>query len=331
MNTKIDFVIPWVNGDDVNWKNEKNNYSNNNSKKATDAQYRDWNILKYWFRAVELYAPWVNKIYFITCGHLPEWLNTGSPKLVVVKHKDYIDKKYLPTFSSHVIELNIHNIQGLEEQFVYFNDDMFINNYVTPEDFFKNGLPCDTAILSALTPSVVGDPFVHYLCNDLSVLNSHFNKKTIIRNNINKWFSLGYERMLFKNIYFSLTKKFTGFYSFHLPSSFLKSTFEHVWKEEYDLLDKTCLNKFRGLNDVNQYVMTYYQYGKGDFIPRKLDFGMFYTLTNNNSRIYYDILNATHKTICINDTINDIDYEKEKSKLIETFEIKFPNKCCYEL
>ena len=69
------------------------------------------------------------------------WLNTENPKLTVVNHKDYIPEEYLPTFSSHPIELNLHRIKGLSEQFVYFNDDTFIINAMQPEDFFKKGLP----------------------------------------------------------------------------------------------------------------------------------------------------------------------------------------------
>ena len=92
------------------------------------------------------FAPWVNHIYFVTWGHIPSWLNTDHPKLTVVKHEDYIPKQYLPTFSSHPIELNMHRIRGLSEQFVYFNDDTFIINKMEPEDFFRNGLPRDYCI-----------------------------------------------------------------------------------------------------------------------------------------------------------------------------------------
>lgn len=67
--------------------------------------------LKYWFRGVEKYAPWVHKIYFVTCGQKPDWLNENHDKLVLVNHEDYIPHEYLPTFSSHTIELNFHRIK----------------------------------------------------------------------------------------------------------------------------------------------------------------------------------------------------------------------------
>ena len=87
MREKIDFVIMWVDGSDPKWLAEKNKYSE--KKVSIDDginRYRDMNLLKYWFRGVEKYTPWVNKIYFVTWGHLPEWLDTSNPKLVIVNH-----------------------------------------------------------------------------------------------------------------------------------------------------------------------------------------------------------------------------------------------------
>jgi len=47
---KVDFVIPWVDDRDKNWIIEKNRYSGEQDGPidATDARYRDWDILKYW-------------------------------------------------------------------------------------------------------------------------------------------------------------------------------------------------------------------------------------------------------------------------------------------
>ena len=68
---------------------------------------------------MEQYAPWVNKVYLVTNGTFPEWVNAECPKLVLVRHEDYIPEKFLPTFSSHTIELNMDKIPGLSEHFVY--------------------------------------------------------------------------------------------------------------------------------------------------------------------------------------------------------------------
>ena len=50
------------------------------------------------------------------------WVDGNDPKMHIVRHEEFIPKQYLPTFSSHTIELNIHRIEGLAEYFVYFND-----------------------------------------------------------------------------------------------------------------------------------------------------------------------------------------------------------------
>ncbi|WP_293731027.1 Stealth CR1 domain-containing protein, partial [uncultured Actinobacillus sp.] len=68
---KIDFVVTWVDGNDPVWQASKAKYAKEaNVILNSEARYRDWEIFKYWFRAVEKYAPWVNKIFLITEGHL---------------------------------------------------------------------------------------------------------------------------------------------------------------------------------------------------------------------------------------------------------------------
>lgn len=62
---------------------------------------------------------WVNKIYFVTWGHVPKWLNTAHEKIQIVKHEDFMAPAYLPTFNINSIELNLHRIKGLSEHFVF--------------------------------------------------------------------------------------------------------------------------------------------------------------------------------------------------------------------
>ena len=69
---KIDFVVTWVDGSDEKWLKEKNKYKADKNQDASNTRYRDYEIIKYFFRSVEKYAPWVNKIYFITWGHVPK-------------------------------------------------------------------------------------------------------------------------------------------------------------------------------------------------------------------------------------------------------------------
>ena len=100
MSDAIDIVIPWVDGNDPEWLAEKNKYKKNKAEDDNINRYRDWDLLRYWFRGIEKNAPWINKIHFITWGHLPSWLDAENPKLNIVKHQDYIPEKYLPPIYS---------------------------------------------------------------------------------------------------------------------------------------------------------------------------------------------------------------------------------------
>ena len=140
---KIDFVVLWLDSSDPQWQKDYATYSPHAKFGKENVRFRDHDIFRYWFRAVEEYSPWVRKVFLITNGKFPDWINKDCSKLVLVEHSDYIPKQLLPTFNSGVIEIFLNRIQGLSEHFVYFNDDFYLNSPVKPEYYFKNGLPCD--------------------------------------------------------------------------------------------------------------------------------------------------------------------------------------------
>ena len=133
----IDIVIPWVDGSDPVWQADHAKYRASKSADNHPARYREWGLFRYWFRGIEQNAPWVRKVHLLTYGHLPAWLEPDHPKLHIVNHRDFIPEEYLPTFSSHAIELNMHRIPDLAEHFLYFNDDVFLGRPVTPWDLMN--------------------------------------------------------------------------------------------------------------------------------------------------------------------------------------------------
>ena len=332
MNNKpIDFVIIWVDGADPEWRKEKAKYDGSTVTTAnSEVRYRDWDNLQYWFRAVEKYAPWVNRIHFVTWGHLPPWLDTTNPKLNIVNHKDYIPEEYLPTFSSHTIELNLHRIEGLAEQFVYFNDDTFLNKPVSPEDFFNNELPCDTAAVHCIY--FANDSAGHFHGSDIEVINDNFNKMQCMKRDWKKWFN---PKNGLKNVVRTALLTpwpwFPGMYCQHTPNSFLKSTFETVWEKEYDTLHETCCHKFRTKADVNQWVMKYWQMAEGKFNVRDANFAQCYHIDDEMFKtLCKELEEKKHSLICINDTINTENFEEKKQIVIEAFRKNLPEKSSFE-
>lgn len=328
---KIDFVMIWVDGNDPEWQKEKNQYDKSNDKgDSTEVRYRSWDNLQYWFRAVEKFAPWVNKIHFVTWGHLPPWLDTSNPKLHIVNHRDYIPCEYLPTFNANTIELNLHRIEGLSEQFVYFNDDMFITNKVSPEDFFRNGRPMDTYSLDCIYFGKKSAGFFNG--NDIELINTHFNKKECFKKHFSKWFSLrnGFKRV-FKTMVLNIWPWFPGMYYNHLPSNFLKSTFETVWSEEGEVLNETCMDKFRTKSNCNQWLIKFWQLASGIPLPRSTSIGRCFHIKD---RLFDEMLSSIssgrYKMICINDTINTTNFELQKEQVIQAFEKLLPEKSSFE-
>lgn len=330
MDEKIDFVMIWVDGNDSEWQKERANYTADKGTDSSIIRYRDWENLKYWFRGVEKYAPWVNNIYFITNGQLPNWLNINNPKIKHVKHCDYMKKEYLPTFNANPIELNLANIDSLSEKFVYFNDDMFILNSLKKSDFFKKGLPCDTAVV---TPFVTMENSVsnHMVLNDYECINKNFSFHKVLKKNISKWINLKYGTKNLRTIMMLPYKKFPGLAFQHMPSSFLKSSFKEVWRKEYELLNDTSMNKFRSKNDVNQWLIKWWQICDGKFSPRKYNIGINTVISDSNYQdVYKMISKQKFKLICINDDENINDFEFIKEGLNATLEKIFPNKSSFE-
>ncbi|MCQ2452388.1 MAG: stealth family protein, partial [Oscillospiraceae bacterium] len=183
----IDIVIPWVDGDDPAWRAQRSLYRADSNADGSDARYRDWDTFRYWFRGVEENAPWVRTIHLITWGHLPAWLNTDHPKLHIVRHEDYIPREYLPTFSSHTIELNLHRIPGLSEQFLYFNDDVYLTSPAEPSDFFRGGQPVDTAVFGIIKNSDTSNFMPYIMLNMLGIINMHFSKRSMLKRDFLTW------------------------------------------------------------------------------------------------------------------------------------------------
>lgn len=325
----IDFVIPWVDGSDPEWIAEFNKYAPKEKRLDIDSsekRYRDYGLLRYWFRGVEKFAPWVRTVHFITCGQKPDWLNLNNPKLHWVKHSDYIPQEYLPVFSSHTIELYMHKIPGLAEQIVYFNDDLFLTALVRKSFFFKNGFPRDSAVMNAISACKIRD----IVFNDLDEIERNFKKADVLKH-FSKWFNPVYGKELFRTVCLLPWPKFTGFLDMHFAQGFCKSTIEDVWLHCGERLSQTMGNRFRSRDDVNQWLFRYWHLCKGAFCPEHPgSHKKYFDLDANIDRIVNAIKRQEYKEIVLNDA--DVsDYEAVMKKISSAFETILPEKSSFEL
>lgn len=309
----IDFVITWVDGNDPEWLAEFQKHSPSNKLMNGKDRYQDWDNLHYLFRAFETFTPWVNRIYFVTWGHLPKWLNINHPKLQIVRHEDFLESENLPVFNINAIETNFHKIKGLSEKFVFFNDDCFLLKPISPEAFFKNDLPVNAMISSTMHEGVIA-PIV---LNDIELINKNFNrhkgekltKRGIARKHFWKWFSPKYGLAMLDTLLLMRWKTFTGFRNYHQPQPLLKSTYQEVWDKEPETLKKVSESKFRSNTDVNQYLFRYWQFAKGKFSPDSVK-NAFKRRKYVEVRNVQDVVNACediksgkYEMYCLNDSM----------------------------
>ena len=334
IESKIDFVVLWVNPSDKEWQKQRAKYSkiveSNIDVDDREERYRDWDLFKYWFRGVEKFAPWVNKVHLVTCGHVPEWLNRKHPKLHIVNHSDFMPKEALPTFNSNAIELCIHKITGLAEQFVLFNDDLFVTKPVKPSDFFIKGRPVNTMTLFATMPSLSGQSFYKVVNKNIAIINKYYNYGTFKKKNIFKILSPKQKEWIIFSMSSLFYNQFIGFRDYHIANSYLKKTLHDVWDKEPGILQETVMSRFRDNGEnVNHWLFNYWQFASGVSVQRNAHFGKSFFIDNEKNAKY--IHSRKYHVICINDRVS---IERDKSLAVElkkAFEDILPDKSEYEL
>jgi len=252
-NLPIDMVISYVNGNDINYINKKNDFiKKNNINLEYHPEIRSVNIdeIKYCVSSVLKFIPWIRKIFIITNDQIPpikkELIDSG--KVIIINQNNIIDNKYLPTFNSDVIESYMHKIDDLSEIFLYNNDDMFNTDYIMRRDIYEiNG----------------GDIRLK--------INGKFKKRNYINNQGE------YARRILFTANF-LEKNFSGIklYNNHHTRILRKSTLSLVENKFPDLLDSMRKNNFRNVGYI-QYL----------FFVTNIDN---YLHKNNISSDYRDIL-----------------------------------------
>lgn len=328
----IDFVITWVDMEDPKWKAEFSKYSgkkDNEKNGVSEARFRDYGFLKYWFRGVEKFAPWVRKIHFVTSGQKPEWLDENNPKINLVNHKDYIPAEFLPTYNSVVIERYLHKIPDLAEHFVYFNDDFYIINNISTERFFKNGVPCDIAVFQ-YNPS--WSQWYKRIKNNLKIINKHFDKKEVMARDHDKWFHKSYGSRARWNYLLKPYGKFITLRTPHNAQPYLKSTFEEVWAVAEKELTETSANRFRTVTDYTPELFRTWQICKGNFEPYNTysDTKMFPLMLKPKQAIKA-IYNQSYTLICLNDNVHIRNYAQVMENIKNAFESILPEKSSFEL
>lgn len=307
----IDLVYTWVDGTDGNLNEIRNEFKETMPSQqqhvrliesTVPSRWKNIDLLQYSIESVDLYAPWINHIYIITDNQTPSWYGDGSlfPHITIVDHTTLFTDLYedhLPTFNSHAIECHLHRVPGLNEHFIYANDDTLLGDYVEPEDFFQS----DERAKIFLSPSypmyselpqnkyIQVSAYVGAQVNTNRVLDQIFGKERR-------------KRMRLK----------------HQMKPLRKSMFEFCWNDENmgAELFNTSSTKFRSLEDIDPTcLVSYVSLKKHKAVTADIS-SKYYGLMDSTDlrRVFRHMVNwkPLSKLICVNYCIDNPTEEKMK-------------------
>lgn len=309
----VDLVYLWVDGSDPAWIARRNKFLGvdvtSNIEATSKGRITDNGELKYSMRSVEKNIPWVRRIFIVTDGQVPVWLNLPNEKVVIIDINQLLPPEALPCYNSVIIEHFLWKIPSLSEHFLYANDDMFFSNPLSPDFFFTpEGFP-----IVRLQRYLFGK-WINILKKSFS-LHSNIYRKTIHHS------SLLIEQRFGK--YFSAMPH-------HNVDSYLKSDYRHAAEIDFgEEIARTLVNHVRSENDIQRIIYLYYALavnrGKLRYVTR-----------HESCRIrihkpdYMYFISRYHPSLfCLNDSHHATDDDRAR---VEPFLMKlFPEKSSFEI
>lgn len=291
----MDIVITYVDGNDPVWKQDYEKYTN---VPVMQKRFRDWGTLKYLLRGIEVNMPFIRNVYLVVShlSQVPQWVDQAQLKIVL--HSDIIPEEYLPTFNCNPIEMHLHRIEGLAEEYLYFNDDLYPLAPCRPEDFFRNG------------KGVLGFSR-HFLASGMY-------KKICRNSDTHARKALG------------LKPSFCFVRPQHTCTPMFRSECEQLYSIlEQDIL--ASLTRVRTSGNLNQYLFLDYQLYKGRMTNERISNKHYSVAVASPEKLKSFILSPTRNLMCVNDVhLSEERYMKLRSAMIEAFELKFPQKSRFE-
>lgn len=308
---EIDFVYLWVDGNDPKWQAKRNAFIGKTQKQSAvncEGRYANNDELKYSLRSINLYAPWIRKIFIVTDGQTPQWLDTSNPKIKIIDHKEIMPAQSLPCFNSCVIEHFIHRIPGLAEHFLYGNDDMFINKPVTPDMFFTTD----------------GLPIIRFNRRPFRKLTLLFKEK-IQRKTLSNYVQT------IRNSADLVEKKYGIYYggkTHHNIDAYSKSNYEYAQQVFRKEIEATLQNHARSANDIQRNIYSYVDLaekrGHLEYVTQKTSF----RLHIHNESHYNKLERYNPMLFCMNDS--EYADDNDRKRAAEFLQKRFPDKSPFE-
>lgn len=277
----MDIVITYV---DINDEFIKK-YNKYNSK-LQENRFTSYNVLDLQVKLIRKYASFIKNIFIVVSdkSQVPKNLDLSLCKIVY--HKDIIPEKFLPCFNSCTIEMFLHNIPELDEEFIYFNDDVFIIDYVSKKEFFLNHKPSLTVSIKDINP------------DEKNVYKKNLYNSTDL---ITKYLKIENK---YKNKYISISHSY-----FPMLKSVCKKVFD---KNIYSIYGS--LTRIRNSKNYNTSIFHNYNYLTKNYHELERNY-TYYSSMDSMNKICDAIIKKENKFICINNENTYEDFNAFKTEL----------------
>lgn len=279
----MDVVITYVDCNDEAFINEYNKYV---KKELKLSRYRSYGVLDLQVKLIRKFMPYIENI-FIVVSSLSQVKDIDLEGCKIITHDQIIPKEYLPCFNSCTIEMFLHKIPELNEQFIYFNDDVFIIDKISKYDLFRNGKPC---LHPKIKESENSNAIYSVNCKNATKLVSSKLKKD--------------------NLY----KDKTVYYE-HIFKPMTINSYKNIWSR-CNMEIKTSLTRTRNSKNFNTNLFSNYEVFSENYVDLKHKYH-YISLEMNPINIKNMIGLREKPIICINDSIYDYNFEEAKKKIRE--------------
>ncbi len=298
----IDAVIYWVDGSDPKLSAKREHYLNHakniNVRATQPTFYASNNEIKYCVFSILKFAPFVRNVFIVTDEQDPDIHNDieaifpgRSQSVIIVDHKEIFRgyEKYLPVFNSTSILSMVWRIKNLSDQFVCFNDDLFLIREVKPEDWFVDGRP-------VLRGKWLLPPYKKITGNFFKILiNKYLRGKPDYQPKLSFYLRQ-------RNAALMLGLKFRYFFHCHTPHPLNRKVVEKYFSENSELLEKNISSRFRS---PEQFLLTSLAYHleilDGNRNIEKLNYGYLHPIYSKrriDRKINKCINDQNIKTVC---------------------------------
>jgi Stealth protein CR2, conserved region 2 len=305
-SSMLDVVVLWVNGSDVSMKRQisvarngsRNDFGNGKNR------FRDLGQFRYSLRSIEANLGLARRIFIVTNGQVPSWLDSKHPQIRIVDHSQL---GLFGVYNSMAIQSVVHKIPTLSSPYLYSEDDIYFGSGMDDEVLFDGKAKI-------------------YVSQSVSVAGKDDYSKAVLKS-MDLVQSIGVDVS-------SLKEAGRVLYNSHVSMMMYVEEMQTIWNMFPEVMEKMVNHAFRDHSDPHlPSLYTFMQLGESKTrLLKEKRMGFFY-FTDGTYKQTLDLMQIFRSVpiICINDDFNTDPSAAILDDIEKVYKDLFPRKSKFEL